>query len=158
MVSTNSELSNDEYWFTRWSRPIKISEHCNCSFRKSWRKSSNNTEAKKIERYEDFAKNFVDDILSDAIKCLETKKEGNGCVHHHHEKSNGTSNKDLTGGFVNFSFVDDTSSINAINGHGSSKDDTRIVSKSRNGQNEGVSCTRCHRSRIRRLVSSVSIY
>ncbi|XP_021915595.1 uncharacterized protein LOC110827837 isoform X2 [Zootermopsis nevadensis] len=35
----NSELSSEEYWFTRWNRPLRILDPCSCSFRKSWRNS-----------------------------------------------------------------------------------------------------------------------
>ncbi|XP_067002712.1 uncharacterized protein [Anabrus simplex] len=39
IISNISEQSED-YWFTRWSRPlIRQTETCNCSFRKSWTKS-----------------------------------------------------------------------------------------------------------------------
>ncbi|PSN36741.1 hypothetical protein C0J52_23613 [Blattella germanica] len=39
LLSNYSELSSEEYWFTRWNRPLKINDTCNCSFRKSWRNS-----------------------------------------------------------------------------------------------------------------------
>lgn len=36
LVSNYSELSSEDYWFTRWNRPLRISDPCSCSFRKSW--------------------------------------------------------------------------------------------------------------------------
>jgi len=39
LISNDSELSSEEYWFTRWNRPLRMEDSCNCSFRKSWRNS-----------------------------------------------------------------------------------------------------------------------
>ncbi|KAJ9595693.1 hypothetical protein L9F63_013106 [Diploptera punctata] len=39
LLSNYSELSSEEYWFTRWNKPLKAADPCNCSFRKSWRNS-----------------------------------------------------------------------------------------------------------------------
>ena len=39
LLSNYSEVSSEEYWFTRWNRPLKVADPCNCSFRKSWRNS-----------------------------------------------------------------------------------------------------------------------
>lgn len=39
VISNLSEHSSEDYWFTRWSRPTKATDACNCSFRTSWRLS-----------------------------------------------------------------------------------------------------------------------
>ena len=39
LISNDSELSSEEYWFTRWNRPLRLEDSCSCSFRKSWRNS-----------------------------------------------------------------------------------------------------------------------
>ncbi|XP_023725615.1 uncharacterized protein LOC111874381 isoform X2 [Cryptotermes secundus] len=65
LVSNCSELSSEEYWFTRWNKPLRMSDSCNCSFRKSWRNSLRDSRI-MLNQVEERIKNDTSQILDDS--------------------------------------------------------------------------------------------
>lgn len=65
LVSNYSELSSEEYWFTRWNKPLRMSGSCNCSFRKSWRNSLRDSRI-MLNQVEEKIKNDTNQILDDS--------------------------------------------------------------------------------------------
>lgn len=63
LISNDSELSSEEYWFTRWNRPLRMEDSCNCSFRKSWRNSLGDSRVISNEIQED-PKDSTDQMCS----------------------------------------------------------------------------------------------
>jgi hypothetical protein len=63
LISNNSEVSSEEYWFTRWNRPLRMEDSCNCSFRKSWRNSLRDSRVILSEMQED-PKDSADQMCS----------------------------------------------------------------------------------------------
>lgn len=68
LISNDSELSSEEYWFTRWNRPLRMEDSCNCSFRKSWRNSLGDSRVILNEMPED-PKDSTDQVLCSLTPC-----------------------------------------------------------------------------------------
>lgn len=76
LISNDSELSSEEYWFTRWNRPLRMEDSCNCSFRKSWRNSLRDSRVLLNEVQEDSRDN-ADHMLCSLTPCEKyVVKEG----------------------------------------------------------------------------------
>ncbi|XP_063238628.1 uncharacterized protein LOC134540086 isoform X2 [Bacillus rossius redtenbacheri] len=94
VASDSSNLSTEEYWFTRWSRPLRSSDGCNCSFRRSWRRSVRDSkishqvlpehrehnenyaveEVSKRPFLEDYAESLLQTTLTEVFVYLSTDK------------------------------------------------------------------------------------
>jgi len=68
LISNDSELSSEEYWFTRWNRPLRMEDSCNCSFRKSWRNSLGDSRV-ILNEMQDDRKNSTDQMLCSLTPC-----------------------------------------------------------------------------------------
>lgn len=68
LISNDSELSSEEYWFTRWNRPLRMEDSCNCSFRKSWRNSLGDSRVILNEMQED-PKDSTDQMFCSLTPC-----------------------------------------------------------------------------------------
>lgn len=68
LISNDSELSSEDYWFTRWNRPLRMEGSCNCSFRKSWRNSLEDSR-EILNEMQDNPKDSTDQMLCSLTPC-----------------------------------------------------------------------------------------
>lgn len=68
LISNDSELSSEDYWFTRWNRPLRMEDSCNCSFRKSWRNSLRDSRV-ILNEMQDDPKDSTDQMLCSLTSC-----------------------------------------------------------------------------------------
>ncbi|XP_017787292.1 PREDICTED: protein ABHD8-like [Nicrophorus vespilloides] len=65
--STNRNSLTEEYWFTRWNKPLRANP-CNCSFRRSQRYSEKFTQVSKITNIETFVERLIQDTVFEAFQ------------------------------------------------------------------------------------------
>ena len=68
LISNDSELSSEDYWFTRWNRPLRMEDSCNCSFRKTWRNSLGDSRV-ILNEIQDNPKDSTDQMLCSLTPC-----------------------------------------------------------------------------------------